>query len=223
MQMQCTFRKVPGLSDVGMASFINGGRYLSFGSTAGGKCGKWMPQAFDAQLKVEPSTPESATWAPVPTTFVGLKTDYYFSSPSKFLYLCTGKASATAAWANSYDFIWVLEQGLNTSNPDTVSIRSTRNVDQYFCFDGKQASMKTAAGNEGPCSFILGNDPTTNKDKWQGGFGLYTQDGKILQKTNNVTINRCVKTDSNSIVNVTPANGPGSAWTIARISIAAAA
>eukprot|EP00727_Mastigamoeba_balamuthi_P005649 m51a1_g1703 hypothetical protein (1095) ;mRNA; r:501058-510497 len=223
--MQCTFRKVPGLSDVGMVSFINGGRYLSFGSTTGGSCGQWLspPQAYDAQLKVEPSSPESATWALVPTTFVNLKTDYYFTSPSKFLYLCNGKPSATAWWANSYDFIWVFEQGLNTSNPDTVSIRSTRNVDQYFCFDGTQASLKTASGNEGPCSFILGKDPTTSKDKWMGGFGLYTQDGKILQKAANVTINDCTKTDSYPIVNVTPANGPGSAWTVARISPAAAA
>eukprot|EP00727_Mastigamoeba_balamuthi_P003606 m51a1_g13242 hypothetical protein (327) ;mRNA; r:18-1342 len=192
----CTFRKVPGLSDVGMVSFINGGRYLSFGSTAGGSCGKWIPGAFDAQLKVEPSTPESATWAPVPTTFVGLKVGHYYS-PAMFLHTCNGEPSATLSSApNSYDNIWVFEQGLNTSNPDTVSIRSTRNVDQYFCFDGKQASMRTAAGNEGPCSFVLGNDPMRAPNPWMGGFGFYTQDGKILQKAGNVTINDCTKTDS---------------------------
>eukprot|EP00727_Mastigamoeba_balamuthi_P013668 m51a1_g8924 hypothetical protein (1166) ;mRNA; r:823489-827641 len=173
----CTFRKVAGLSDVGLASFVNEGRYLAVVSTLTGTCKTFFSsaRAFDVQLVGFPATKESATWAPVDSTLVVIKPGLYSDKRSLTLHHCSGNVHAVAAISSTYDYIWTIEKGVD-NNTRAISIRSSANQDLFVCLDGSVARLSRPAGIEQKCSFVNRQDLAFNpKLRNLGGFALYNE------------------------------------------------
>eukprot|EP00727_Mastigamoeba_balamuthi_P013667 m51a1_g8923 hypothetical protein (1162) ;mRNA; r:818630-822776 len=173
----CTFRKVAGLSDVGLASFVNEERYLALVSTLTGKCGTFFgtARAFDVQLVGFPATKESATWALVDSTLVVIKPGLYSDKRSLMLHYCSGNVHAVYASSLAYDWLWTIEKGLD-QDPLSISIRSVANQDLYICLDGYVAKLAKPTGLDAKCSFVFKQDLKFDaKYRNLAGFALYNE------------------------------------------------
>eukprot|EP00727_Mastigamoeba_balamuthi_P013673 m51a1_g8929 putative alpha-L-arabinofuranosidase (1117) ;mRNA; r:853659-857699 len=213
----CTFRKVAGLSDPGLVSFVNEGRYLSVGTTVTGLCATWLSssQAVDVQLNAFPPTKESATWAPVETTFVAIKNGFYWEA-TPYMHYCNGSVTATATSSvSNYDFIWVIEKGLDTTDPLSISIRAANHMNQYFCLDGSEAKLRDPSGAERQCSFVVKADPQA---RLLGGIALYNNDtGTFLTPKVAQTTSSCTGTAAFKIGNTAGSTSGNTSWSLLRI------
>eukprot|EP00727_Mastigamoeba_balamuthi_P013669 m51a1_g8925 hypothetical protein (1338) ;mRNA; r:828280-834535 len=188
----CTFRKTPGLSDAGLVSFVNEGRYLALATTATGNWATWMSmsqvRSFDVQLIGFPATKESATWAPSDSTFVTIRPGLYNDPRALLLHNCQNNIRASVPTVVSYD--WALDK-----DPLSISIRSVSNPDLYICMIGHEGRLAKPAGNEQLCSFVSMRDPFYNPNgRNLGGFALYnTKTDTFLQAPNSTDkLDACV-------------------------------
>eukprot|EP00727_Mastigamoeba_balamuthi_P009599 m51a1_g5261 putative alpha-L-arabinofuranosidase-like protein (1184) ;mRNA; r:108169-112330 len=171
----CTFRKVAGLSDVGLVSFVNEGRYLTMATSLTGYCASWFVtgkfSAFDVQLSAFPASPQSATWIPVDTTIVSIKAGFYADERKIQWYYCSGSLVASSSlYDTAYDYNWVISKGLRASDPLAVSIRPLYHMDLYVCFNGTVATLSKPDGIEENCTFVVSKDP---QGRQFGVFSLY--------------------------------------------------
>eukprot|EP00727_Mastigamoeba_balamuthi_P013683 m51a1_g8938 hypothetical protein (2210) ;mRNA; f:925872-934549 len=219
----CTFRKVPGLSDVGLVSFVNEGRYLTVSSGITGKC-SGLAGGLDVVLDGFPAAKENATWAPVDSSAVGLRYGLYYTTPVACVHNCGGQVTITQTWMSPPDpaWHWVFEKassGLDTSDALSVSIRSGSDMDKYLCFDGQRASLvPSAAAVERNCSFVFQRD----LEEKNGGVVIHhAATGFNLFPCTATTTDTCSNVAASAICGTRNANRT-TRWTLTRPAVATA-
>eukprot|EP00727_Mastigamoeba_balamuthi_P013682 m51a1_g8937 hypothetical protein (1130) ;mRNA; f:921240-925330 len=161
----CSFTKVAGLSDVGLVSFVNEGRYVvsSRQLLSSGTCGQWLGnQATDVELDAFPEAKDRATWIPVDSSAVGIKYGTYYDAIALW-HLCSNSllAAKSASFSvTNYAFQWVFEKGLDASVTRSVSIRAATDMDLYVCTDGVGVLLASPSASIAPnCTFVVEKDP----------------------------------------------------------------
>eukprot|EP00727_Mastigamoeba_balamuthi_P013670 m51a1_g8926 hypothetical protein (1166) ;mRNA; r:835400-839608 len=189
----CTFRKVTGLSDVGLVSFVNEARYLAVASTLTGHCGTWLATsaALDVVLNAFPSTKESATWAPVDASWVTIRAGQYYDTRWIFMHSCGSAVYATNTASQSS-----AAQAIGSStNALAISLRPAYQMGLYLCFDGVRARLLNPKGIEDNCTFLALED---TKKRVLGGNSLYhpQTDMYLVMQDNNTAekLDPCVTT-----------------------------
>eukprot|EP00727_Mastigamoeba_balamuthi_P013671 m51a1_g8927 hypothetical protein (1229) ;mRNA; r:839870-844450 len=199
----CTFRKVTGLSDVGLVSFVNEARYLAVASTLTGHCGTWLATsgALDVVLNAFPTTKESATWAPVDASWVTIRVGGFYDARGIFMHNCGGALYASSTSQTPYDWTWIIDKARpcpaigSSTNALAISIRPAVQMDLYLCFDGVRARLLNPKGIEDNCTFLALED---TKKRVLGGNALYhpQTDMYLVMQDNNTAekLDPCVTT-----------------------------
>eukprot|EP00727_Mastigamoeba_balamuthi_P004465 m51a1_g14016 hypothetical protein (554) ;mRNA; f:1099296-1101195 len=203
---QCTFKKVPGLSNPSHVSFQQGTRYIGYAKAYDYDCSGWFTgkKGWTIALVDKPTTVKlltQATWVTVSNT---VSVTIYVQDTSNWLYTCNGRAVFSSKRADVWDFV----PALDTSAPSTaISLRSHTDTSLYLGIDNDGAGQLSSATAVPVKTWNCAGSPS--HCTWTFGISIRAGDVHLTHVASGRTVGLTNLTDSPSCAGADGYTGGG--------------